>query len=57
VPAITAQVHGYAIDAGLFTRHRGCQNAGLRRAPRLSHSGDVIDVDVESSSHVGNYKD
>src|SRR6266404_6380683 len=40
-----------AIRAGLFAKHGGGDNAGLRRAPRLAHSSYMIDIDVESCSH------
>src|SRR5712692_8985482 len=43
---------GDAVRPGLFADHRGRNNARLRRAPRLPHSRDVIDVDVESCAHL-----
>src|SRR6266446_4029322 len=51
VTAVAAQVNGDAVRAGLFAKHGGGDNAGLRRAPRLAHSCDVIDIDVQSCSH------
>src|ERR1700682_5230828 len=40
-----------AVRAGLFAKHGGGDNAGLRRAPRLAHSSYMIDIDVKSCSH------
>src|SRR5262249_51933418 len=51
VPAIAPQVNRDAVGSGLFANHGRGDDARLRRAPRLAHSGDVIDVDVQSSSH------
>ena len=55
VTAIAAQVDRDAIGSGLFTRHRGSDHTRLRRATRLPHGGDVIDVDVETSAVIGLY--
>jgi hypothetical protein len=51
MPAIAAQVNRDAVGAGLFTNHRCRDETWFRRAPRLSHSGDVINVDVKSCCH------
>ena len=50
--AIAAQVNRDAVGAGLFANHRRRDDAWFRRAPRLSHGGDVINVDVQSCGHL-----
>ena len=49
VTTIAAQVNRDAVGAGLFADHRRGDDTWLRRTTRLSHGGDVIDVDVETS--------
>src|SRR5687767_14153704 len=44
-------MNGDPIGARLFTRHRSSDHARLRRASRLPHRRDVIDVDVKPYSH------
>src|ERR1044071_3899409 len=49
--AIAAEMHRDPVSSCLFTHHRRCDDTRLGRATRLAHRGDVIDVDVETSSH------
>jgi hypothetical protein len=55
VSTIAAQVYGDSIRSGLLACHRCRDHTWLRRTPRLAHGCDVIDVDVETSCHGGNY--
>ena len=48
VAAILAQMQGDAVGAGLLRQQRGLHRLRILAAPRLPHSGDVIDVDAEA---------
>jgi ribosomal protein L31 len=50
--AIAAQMNCDAVRPCLFTNHGGGHDTRLRRAPRLTHRGDVIDIDVQSCCHL-----
>ena len=50
VPTVSAQVDSYSARARDVCKHRGRDNAGLERPPRLPYRGDVIDVYIQSDS-------
>jgi hypothetical protein len=49
---VATKVDRNPIRSGLFTDHCRSNHTGFRRASRLTHRGDVIDVDVKASSHL-----
>ena len=53
VPAVFAQMQRDVVGAGLLGQQRGMHRIRIRRAARLAHRGDVIDVDAELDVGVG----
>ena len=47
VPAVLAQMQRDVVGAGLLGQQRRMHRVGIRRAARLAHRGDVIDVDAQ----------
>jgi len=48
VPTVFPQVRRNAIRSSRFTRQGGGKGVGLIGLSRLSHSGDVVNVDAET---------
>ncbi len=49
VPAVFAQMHGDAVRAAALGRTGGLDQIWVRRAARLAHGGNMVDVDAEAN--------